>query len=155
MKKIKFLRKSAYILCALLAGVLICTNVMNVQAGKSGQKGRILFISSYSYGWDTVQIQIEGIKAGVDGQAVLDYEFMDTKRVNDDTSNQQFYEGLKYRLSQVAPYDVVILGDDAALLFAVEHQEDLFAGIPLVFEGVNDTELALKVFRGSAHNRCG
>ena len=28
--------------------------------------GRILFISSYSYGWDTVQSQIEGIKDGID-----------------------------------------------------------------------------------------
>lgn len=144
MRKIDFLRKKLYFLCVVLAGLLVLSNVTYVQA-KEGQKGRILFISSYSYGWDTVQIQIEGIKAGVDGQAVVDYEFMDTKRVNDETSSQQFYEGLKYRLSKVEPYDVVILGDDAALLFAVEHQEDLFAGIPLVFEGVNDIELALEL----------
>lgn len=144
MRKIDFLQKKLYFLCLVLAGLLIFMNVTYVQA-EEGQKGRILFISSYSYGWDTVQIQIEGIKAGVNGQATLDYEFMDTKRVNDETSSQQFYEGLKYRLSKVAPYDVVILGDDAALLFAVEHQEDLFAGIPLVFEGVNDIDLALEL----------
>lgn len=144
MRKIDFLQKKLYFLCVVLVGLLIFTNVAYVQA-EEGQKGRILFISSYSYGWDTVQIQIEGIKAGVDGQATLDYEFMDTKRVNDETSAQQFYEGLKYRLSKVDPYDVVILGDDAALLFAVEHREDLFAGIPLVFEGVNDIDLALEL----------
>jgi len=145
MRKINFLRKKIYFLCAVLALLLICVNVTSVQAASEAEKGRILFISSYSYGWDTVQIQIEGIKAGVNGQAVLDYEFMDTKRVNDETSAQQCYEGLKYRMSKVDPYDVVILGDDAALLFAVEHQEDLFAGIPLVFEGVNDIDLALEL----------
>lgn len=144
MRKLKFFRNKICIVFALAVCLLCATNIMNVHAEDS-QKGRILFISSYSYGWDTVQIQIEGIKAGVNGQAVLDYEFMDTKRVNDETSAQQFYEGLKYRLSQVDPYDVVILGDDAALLFAVEYQEELFKDVPLVFEGVNDIELALEL----------
>ena len=107
--------------------------------------GRILFISSYSYGWDTVQSQIEGIKDGIDDNTTVDYEFMDTRRVDDDTSRQMFYEGLKYRMSKVEPYDVVILGDDAALRFAMENREELFADIPLVFEGINDEKLALTV----------
>lgn len=145
MRKRKFLRKRLCVLCALITCLLCVTNAMNVYAGEPEPKGRILFISSYSYGWDTVQIQIEGIKAGVTGPVVIDYEFMDTKRVNDETSKQQFYEGLKYRLSKVDPYDVVILGDDAALLFAVEHQEELFKDVPLVFEGVNDIELAMEL----------
>lgn len=62
--------------------------------------------------------------------------------MNDETAEKLFFEGLSYRLSKVAPYDVVILGDDAALIFAAKYQEELFAGIPLVFEGVNDEELA-------------
>lgn len=106
-----------------------------------GEK-RVLFISSYSYAWEQTQLQIEGIKAGLDADVVLDYEFMDTKRVDTEESMQMFYEGLAYRMSMVEPYDVVILGDDAALRFAMEHQEDLFAGIPLIFEGVNDEDLA-------------
>ena len=144
MKKRRFFQNRICIVCTLIICFLISFNALQVEAA-DGQKGRILFISSYSYGWDTVQIQIEGIKAGVNGRAVLDYEFMDTKRVNDETSKKQFYEGLKYRVSQVDPYDVVILGDDAALLFAVEHQEELFQDVPLVFEGVNDIELALQL----------
>lgn len=131
-----------------ITGLILCIaiifgNTLTTYAENNG-KGRILFISSYSYGWDTVQIQIEGIKAGVGQNVVVDYEFMDTKRVNDEVSAQMFYEGLKYRMSKVEPYDVVILGDDAALLFAMEHQNDIFKGIPLIFEGVNDVELALK-----------
>ena len=76
---------------------------------------------------------------------MVDYEFMDTKRVSDETSEQLFYEGLKYRLSKVAPYDVIILGDDAALLFAQKYREELFAEIPLVYEGVNNEQLAYEM----------
>ena len=122
----------------IMLAVLLCSG-MRVSAA---DEGRVLFISSYSYAWDTVQIQIDGIKKGLGEGIVLDYEFMDTKRVDDETSMEYFYESLKYRLSQVEPYDVVIVGDDAALLFAKEHKEELFPDTPLIFEGVNDEELA-------------
>lgn len=111
----------------------------------ASDKGRVLFISSYSYAWDTVQMQIDGIKEGLGDGIVLDYEFMDTKRVDDEVSRQLFYDSLAYRLSMVEPYDVVILGDDAALLFAAEYQDELFQDVPLVFEGINDEELALEL----------
>lgn len=140
-------RRAVLVTMLLLLGVLVTVltgpgSALQVKA--SNGKPRILFISSYSYGWDTVQIQIEGIKAGVTADTVVDYEFMDTKRVNDDFAYQMFYDGLAYRMSQVEPYDAIILGDDAALLFALEHQEELFAGVPLIFLGVNDEELARK-----------
>ena len=104
--------------------------------------GRVLFLSSYSYGWDTVQIQIEGIKEGIGSDIELDYEFMDTKRVDDEESRRLFTEGLAYRMSKVEPYDVIIVGDDAALQFAMDHADDLFADIPVIFEGINSDELA-------------
>ncbi len=104
--------------------------------------GRVLFISSYSYAWDTVQQQILGLSEALGPDVVMDYEFMDTKRVDDETALQLFHDGLKYRMENVEPYDVVILGDDAALQFAMEYQEELFDGIPMVFEGVNDVALA-------------
>lgn len=131
----------------MLSVFLLCVGIIpqlqiHTLAASSADGARILFISSYSYGWDTVQLQIEGIKKGVAHDTVVDYEFMDTKRVNDAVSMQMFYDGLAYRLSIVEPYDAVILGDDAALQFALEYREDLFPGIPLIFEGVNDEELA-------------
>ena len=115
-----------------------------VPAKAAERSGRVLFISSYSYAWDTVQIQINGIRGGLGSDVVLDYEFMDTKRVNDEEALRLFYEGLAYRMEKVEPYDVVILGDDAALKFALEYREELFQDIPLVFEGVNSEELARK-----------
>lgn len=113
----------------------------DVSADMLGVKGRVLFISSYSYSWDTVQMQIEGIKDTLGDEYELDYEYMDTKRVDDATSRQLFYDGLEYRMSKVEPYDVVIVGDDAALQFVLEHREALFQNMPIVFEGINDEEL--------------
>ena len=110
-------------------------------------KGRILFISSYSYSWDTVQMQIEGIKDALGTDYEIDYEYMDTKRVNDVTSQKLFYESLAYHMSMVEPYDVVIVGDDAALQFALEYRNDLFDKIPIVFEGVNDEALVKRALR--------
>lgn len=124
--------------------VITCWCFMGLRSQAAGADGRILFISSYSYAWDQVQLQIEGIREGLGESYTLDYEFMDTKRVDDETALQLFHDGLAYRLSQVEPYDAVILGDDAALAFALEYQKELFDGIPLVFEGVNDEELARK-----------
>lgn len=137
-------RKQVFVLSLAVFIFLIGIWGTGVTAKETEKRdGRILFISSYDYGWDTVQSQIEGIKDGMDAGATIDYEFMDTKRVDDENTRQMFYEGLKYRMSCVEPYDVIILGDDAALRFAIEYREELFAGIPLVFEGVNDEKLAL------------
>ncbi|MBD5497640.1 MAG: diguanylate cyclase [Lachnospiraceae bacterium] len=130
--------------CAVIGAGLFWSLHTSTYAAGSANAGRILFISSYSYAWDAVQLQIEGIQKGVSDGIVVDYEFMDTKRVDDDVAMYLFKEGLAYRMSMVEPYDVVILGDDAALVFALEYRDELFAGIPLVFEGVNDEELALE-----------
>lgn len=140
------IKSKTVVFCIGILIFFISIGKVSLQAdGASGSdEGRILFISSYDYGWDTVQSQIEGIKAGAGAMITIDYEFMDTKRVDDETSARQFYEGLKYRMSEVEPYDVIILGDDAALIFAMEYREELFAETPLVFEGINNDELALQ-----------
>lgn len=126
----------------ILLLAIVCWCFMGTDAKAAEANDRILFISSYSYAWEQVQLQMEGLQEGLAGNCTLDFEFMDTKRVDDETAHQLFYEGLAYRLSQVEPYDAVILGDDAALLFAMRYQKELFDGIPLIFEGVNDEKLA-------------
>lgn len=137
---------NAMCLCfAILLGTTamgLSAGVMTVQAQEEAVERRVLFISSYSYAKDAVKMQIEGIESKLDATVKLDYEFMDMERVATEESAEIFYEGLKYRLSQVKPYDVVIVGDDEALSMVMEHREELFAGIPVVFEGINDEELA-------------
>lgn len=120
------------------------TASIQADAEELNQGKRVLFISSYSYGWDTVQTQIEGIQAGVDENTTIDYEFMDTKRFRAEESVQMFHDMLQYHLENTDPYDAVITGDDAALQFAMEYRDELFEEIPIVFEGVNDEDYALK-----------
>lgn len=137
-------RISTFFLSFVLTFSLMLSTHSGISAATADEY-RILFLSSYSYGWDTVQIQIEGIKKGITDDVVLDYEFMDTKRFPDKESIDVFYEGLSYRMSHAAPYDALIVGDDAALHFAIEHRDDLFKDMPVIFEGVNDIEYAKEV----------
>lgn len=117
------------------------------QARAEGEQGRVLFISSYSYGWDTVQLQIEGLLEGLAPGIAVDYDFMDTKRLDEETAAQMLYDRLSYTLSVVPPYDVIVVGDDAALKFAVDYREELFDGIPIVFEGINNVLYARELAR--------
>ena len=89
---------------AVLIGIgTIGTASMKAEAQNLNQGKRVLFISSYSYGWDTVQTQIEGIKAGVDENTTIDYEFMDTKRFRTDEWLNMFHDMLKYHLENTDP----------------------------------------------------
>ena len=108
------------------------------------EEKKVLFISSYAYSWPSVPYQIAGIESALEENVELEFAFMDTKAVDDKKSRELFYESLKYRLSVVEPYDAIIVGDDAALQFAVEYQIELFPGIPIVFEGIDDVERAIE-----------
>ena len=147
MAKAKTIKYRIRLLQILLLPFCFMVYGLNTCAKES--EGRVLFISSYSYAWESVRLQIEGIRDGLGTSVALDYEFMDTMRVNDEEAARLFHDSLKYRLENVAPYDAVILGDDAALLFAMEYQEELFKGIPLIFEGVKDEALAVSAVEDS------
>lgn len=138
-------RLTALFITAMLTLTCVLHNYTDVTASEYGYKYNILFLSSYSYAWDMVPLQIDGIKKGISDDILLDYEFMNTKLFPDNESIEVFYEGLAYRMSKSEPYDAVITGDDAALHFAVEHHDDLFYGIPIIFEGVNDVQYAREV----------
>lgn len=137
MQKAKYFRRLFFVLTIYLC---IAFPKLTVFAQEEADF-RILFISSYSYAWGPVQSQIEGLQDGLGSGYSIDYEFMDTKRVNDEISLSLFKEGISYRLHQVAPYDLLIVGDDAALQFALDVRDELFCSIPIVFEGINSEEL--------------
>lgn len=128
----------------LIAYMCILTGFTSNAKDEEVNNNRILFISSYSLARDTVQLEIEGIQSALPDDFILDYEFMDTYRVHDDTALQMFYEGLKYRLSQVETYDAVIVGDDAALRFILKYRDELFPTQPVFYIGVNDEALSEK-----------
>ncbi len=105
---------------------------------------RALFISAYHPGFSTFFDQVNGVREGLgEGSFVLDVEFMDTKRFPDTDNVERFREYLEFKLSKSKPYDVIILGDDNALLFGLAEQNRLFKDKPIVFLGVNNVERAL------------
>lgn len=135
--------KRVYLALIFCIGIILLHGVnLRVQAADEQGQGRVLFISSYSYGWDTVQLQIDGLIEGLSDNTAVDYEFMDTKRLDYQTAAQLLYDRLAYSLSVVEPYDVIVVGDDAALQFAMDYRTELFEGIPIVFEGINNLEWA-------------
>ncbi len=123
--------------------VFITTLIFAVTASAQENKHRVLFISSYSYSWETVPEQMEGIENAFSSDVQIDYKFMDTKNCTSKESSQLFYESMKQYISEVPSYDALIVGDDAAFQFALEHQDVLFPNIPIAYQGVNDIELAI------------
>ncbi len=106
---------------------------------------RVLYISSYSQSFESVPEQLAGIESVFNGEAVsVDYEYMDTKRLDTKENRDLFYALLAYKMAHVAAYDAIIVGDDNALDFAIQYHDTLFAQIPVVFLGINDEKRALE-----------
>ncbi len=111
--------------------------------GSAEVRHKVLFLSSYnplSFSYDA---QVRGLEKGL-YTAGIEYDtvFMDAKSFSTEEDKQPFHDFLKARLSGKADYEAVLLGDDDALLFALSYQDELFAGLPMVFFGVNDFALA-------------
>ena len=137
------------IILAAMAVTWLCssTHVLaeETETTKTDQNVSMLFISSYSYTWPTVPLQLEGIQSALDDTVTLDVEFMDTKTIRWEMAEKGLLERIRFKEENLGLYDAVIVGDDAALMFAMEYQEELFEGIPIVFEGINNIEYAQQV----------
>ncbi len=136
------LRKNLYFIVASITLIFLVMPLRSASAAReSGQ--RVLFISSYHPQFPTFFQQIEGIKSVFEPlDILLDIEFMDTKRFVHEQNLVNFHRSLAYKLAHTKPYDAIITGDDAALRFAIEHQQELFALQSIVFTGVNNLDLA-------------
>ncbi len=105
---------------------------------------RVLFISSYTESYEAVPLQVQGIKEILSPKDVnVDIEYMDTKRIQSQENIDLFYEVIKFKLGQVQPYDAVIVGDDSALQFVVDNQDELFPQMPIIYLGINDINRAV------------
>ena len=88
---------------ACLVLVLAATSGVSADAGNR----RVLFISSYSYAWETVPEQIKGIQEALSENVDLEYKFMDTKNSTSEESAQLFYQSLKQYLKEVPAFDEI------------------------------------------------
>ena len=125
---------AAFFLC-ITAGLAVPASVFAAQEEK-----KVLFISSYSYDWESVPLQIEGIRSSLGDDVALHYIFMNAKNLPESEAYQQFLEVMEVKYPTMPHYDAIILGDDPALNFALQYQEKFFDGIPMVFVGSNNRE---------------
>lgn len=105
-------------------------------AAYTGKK--VLFISSYDPTSAYYEDQINGVLSISDKYGIeFDVRNMDVYKHNSTADQQLFTEQIRQTVSE-ENYDGVIAADDAALYFVREHQDEFFAGLPIVFFGVND-----------------
>jgi len=109
-------------------------------------ENNVLFLSSYDTMYFTYDEQKEGLQKVLYQNGIeFDVSYMDTKRYGGMGHLAEYYEFFKSRYNQnELDYDAIILGDDYALQFALDHQEELFQDLPLVFFGINNMQRAMK-----------
>lgn len=103
----------------------------------AGEK-QILILNSYHADMPWVQKQEEGIKSvfALHPEISLYFDYMDTKRSIGDDYLTHLYKLYTYKY-QNKKFDAVIVTDDVAYQFVLQHQEKLFPQTPIVFCGVN------------------
>ncbi len=105
----------------------------------------VLFISSYNPLYFTYSAQAAGLEKSLYPKGIeYDAVYMDVKKHGTPDEITAFHDFLKARLKDSNAYEAVILGDDAAVKFALKYREELFPDLPMVFFGVNDLSLAGK-----------
>ncbi len=100
----------------------------------------VLAIHSYHSGLSWTDSLLAGIRDSftASGYAIqMNAEFLDARRHTDVEGSRRIRELIRYKVKGSAA-DVVIISDNAALEFALEHHDELFPHTPLVFCGINN-----------------
>ena len=126
--------------CFAMNGVIVANAVESYEDTRGTYN--ILCLLSYNYSYNTVSDEINGIEAGLKAENEnidfsITYESMDGKHYYRSEDIGRFSEYLSYKISKHPPYDLIITADDTALRFVLNKRDELFAGIPVVFMGVN------------------
>ncbi|MCP5207297.1 MAG: EAL domain-containing protein [Hahellaceae bacterium] len=134
------------LLLLLFVFLLASETTLAVTKKDESRPARVLLVFSYHPTFPTSDRVLKGVASVFPpGTIDLDVEYMDSKRIFDNTLLSNFLQTLSYKLSKRPPYDVVISADDNALNFLVKHKPDLFPQTPLVFLGVNNIDTALSM----------
>lgn len=126
--------KSRMILLFLMA-LTIFFNYVSVHATTVNKN--VLIINSYSQNHDWSFQECDGILKAfdTDQDVTLLVEYMDWKQYPSEQNLEHLYSYYKYKYA-AKKIDLVITTDDAALIFALKHRQELFSDAPVVFGGI-------------------
>ncbi len=138
--------------CLLTAVMMIFTLFNDLQSDNAIEPDtpaevshRVLFLSSYNPQYFTADDQLAGLKESLYPNGVeFDTVYMDAMNYNSVSDKMAFHEYFTYRMKGRRKYEAVIAGDDNALEFVMQYQDELFDGLPVIFFGINDMERAGK-----------
>lgn len=103
-----------------------------------GQK--VLVLHSYHQGYLWTDMIQEGFSRTMSAQlpsAEIYVEYMNTKRQTAAAMSAHLV-GLYSQLYKNVKFDVIVASDNNALDFLLQHRDNLFPGVPVVFCGIND-----------------
>jgi signal transduction histidine kinase/CheY-like chemotaxis protein len=114
------------------------------EAGADGPPTRhVLFLNSYRHGVEWSDDLVRGVQAVLEAQTypvAFSVEHMDSGRFSGPTYEAQLLGLLRLKYGG-RPLDAIVAADDEALRFLLEHRDELFPKVPVVFMGINNAEL--------------
>jgi signal transduction histidine kinase/CheY-like chemotaxis protein len=128
-------------------GSLFIAILLSISISYAQGHRKVLFISSYSYDWMTVPFQLEGFNSLISNEASVHYLFMDSKKIPLDILIPNFEKQVKAQIRSAGPYDIIVAADDAALQFVLERKDSTFKNIPVVYLGIDSSDLAQEAYK--------
>ena len=129
--------------------LMVLTAVLAAMAGLPATalatpSGSVLVLNSYQQGYSWTDGEVAGIHNGLHDVSGLrlSVEYLDWRRFPTQQNLDQVEKLLQTRYGADKP-DVLIVTDNPALDFALDRRSSLFAGVPIVFCGINNYQVSL------------
>ena len=122
----------------VLAAVLLAAPISTSNAATPSTT--VLILNSYHQGYSWTDGEVAGISSTIgnaQASAQVSVEYLDWRRFPAQQNLDQVEALLTSRYGVEKP-GVLIVTDNPALEFALDHRSTLFAGVPIVFCGIND-----------------
>lgn len=133
-------RPAAVVLAVCMAAFVLFASAAHAQSVRKN----ILFLNSYHNGYSWSDNIFAGIKSTLEQSEysiVLQVEYMDSKKFHYEDTVRTLISLYRDKFRD-KHFDLIIVSDNIAYDFILEHGEQLFPGVPVVFCGVNDFDPA-------------
>lgn len=133
-------RKESKFFCFFALIAVICGFSTSGVSAQTERPRRVLVLQSYhpTYEWTkSVMNGVESTLKQYKDIIELDVEYMDSRHFNDEKHLENLYALYKDKMSR-RQYEVILTGDNDALLFLLRHRNELYPDVPVVFCGISD-----------------